>query len=145
MCITENGTHVVALSIDHSADQHPIGLHLVEYHIGLERHEFRCGFFTGRSFKNLRPDAFEVTNGNRGVFNPYLRLLWKCARTSSSDTQPSSSPERMPVLSSHIRRSIAFAFSNSSSSAISRIVKRPRPLTVRYTGEPAETCSRTVL
>ena len=51
MCITENGTHVVALSIDHSADQHPIGLHLVEYHIGLERHEFRCGFFTGRSFK----------------------------------------------------------------------------------------------
>ena len=40
---------------------------------------------------------------------------------------------------------IAFAFSNSSSSAISRIVKRPRPLTVRYTGEPAETCSRTVL
>ena len=38
MCITENGTHVVALSIDHSADQHPIGLHLVEYHIGLERH-----------------------------------------------------------------------------------------------------------
>ena len=79
------------------------------------------------------------------IKHDYDKVLWKCARTSSSDTQPSSSPERMPVLSSHIRRSIAFAFSNSSSSAISRIVKRPRPLTVRYTGEPAETCSRTVL
>ena len=43
MCITENGTHVVALSIDHSADQHPIGLQLVECHIGLERHEVESG------------------------------------------------------------------------------------------------------
>ena len=43
MCIAENGSHVVALSIDHSADQHPIRLHLVECYIGLERHEVEAG------------------------------------------------------------------------------------------------------
>ena len=41
--IAENGAHVVALSINHSADQHPIRLHLVECHIGLERHEVEAG------------------------------------------------------------------------------------------------------
>ncbi len=50
----------------------------------------------------------------------HFRLLRKYARTSSADKYPSFSPERLPSFSSHIRRSMVFVFSNSSSSAISR-------------------------
>ena len=50
----------------------------------------------------------------------HFRLPRKYARTSSADKYPSSSPERLPSFSSHIRRSMVFVFSNSSSSAISR-------------------------
>ena len=50
----------------------------------------------------------------------HFRLLRKYALTSSADKYPSSSPECLPSFSSHIRRSMVFVFSNSSSSAISR-------------------------
>jgi len=43
MCITENRAHVVTLSVEHSTDQHPIRLHLVECPIELERHKAEAG------------------------------------------------------------------------------------------------------
>ena len=65
----------------------------------------------------------------------HFRLLRKYARTSSAGKYPSFSPERLPSFSSHIRRSMVFVFSNSSSSAISRqyvaMISSPTlPLTV---------------